>query len=224
MPVAIESSRKRILKNEFTQPYFHDLVAFLKKEKSDKHIVYPPGNIIFRAFEYTPFDQVKVVILWQDPYHWVGQAMGLSFSVPENIPLPPSLQNIYKEIYNVSSITDVDDVSGDLSSRAHQGVLLLNAILTVRAEQPASHRKKWRETFTDAVIKSLSKHRTWIVFLLRWNYAKSKSSLIDRSKHHILTSVHPSPLSAHRGWFGCGHFDVANTLLESEWHQKINRK
>jgi uracil-DNA glycosylase len=202
-----------------------DLLSFLDEERASWEVIYPPQELIFNAFSHTPFDKVAVVVLWQDPYHGHGQAMGLSFSVPEDVKIPPSLRNIYKEIISSKNLWDTSQeheryTSGDLTRWADQWVLLLNSILTVRAEEPASHRKKGWETFTDSVISLLSQEREWLIFLLRGNYSKSKKSLIDISKHHVLEAVHPSPLSASRWWFGSNHFEKTNELLSQAW-QKI---
>ncbi len=231
MSIQIESSRKKILNDEFTKPYFLKIKDVLMTEKNQGKTIYPAGANIFKAFDLTPFEDVKVVILWQDPYHGQGQAMWLSFSVPEDIPLPPSLKNIYKELHqewfaNYQSWSPIiynGKISGDLSRRAEQWVLLLNSILTVRAGEAASHSQIGRQIFTDEIIRQLSAQRSGIVFLLRWAYAQSKKALIDISKHHILETVHPSPLSAHRGWFGCNHFRLANDYLIFQWLSPINR-
>jgi len=211
MEVAIHDSWKTHLKEEFEKPYFKNLVAFVKQEYKD-HQCFPPGKDIFNAFNFCGFNAVKVVIIGQDPYHGPNQANGLCFSVKDGIPHPPSLVNIFKEIE--TDIGHPYPKSGDLSHWAKQGVLLLNATLTVRAHQAGSHQKKGWETFTDAVIKAVSSKKENVVFLLWGGYAKQKSKLIDTSKHHILTSGHPSPLSANRGyWFGNKHFSKTNSLL-----------
>ena len=210
--VKIESSRYEVLKDEFEQQYFLDLKKFLVEEKNKGEIIYPSWSEIFKAFELSPFNKVKVVILWQDPYHGEWQAMWLSFSVPQNVKKPPSLVNIYQEIANEYPDYDTTQ-SWDLTRRATQWVLLLNTILTVRANQAASHREIGREKFTDSIIKKISDLNQWVVFLLRWNFAISKKNLIDTNKHLILTTVHPSPLSSYRGWFGCNHFKLANEYL-----------
>lgn len=219
MEVRIEQSWKEALQEEFDKPYFERLVAYLHGEKASGQVVYPPGGQIFRAFELTPVDKVKVVILGQDPYHGPGQAMGLSFSVPDGIPAPPSLKNIFKEIEDDLGIR----MSGrpNLESWARQGVLLLNAVLTVRGGQPASHGAIGWQEFTDAVIKYLSAHGEGIVFMLWGNFARSKRDLIDSSRHHILEAAHPSPL-ARGAFFGCRHFSQANALLEQEHKTPIN--
>lgn len=201
----------QVLEQEFSKAYFADLKSFLLEEKN-KYQVFPPGNRIFAAFDFTPFSQVKVVILGQDPYHGYGQAHGLCFSVPEGIPKPPSLINIYKELN--SDIGIPIPQSGNLEEWAKQGVLLLNATLTVRANQAGSHQNKGWELFTDEVIRQLSNLHTGLVFMLWGSYAQAKVSLIDNTKHHILKSVHPSPLSVYRGFFGCKHFSQANNLLK----------
>ena len=210
MNVRIEESWKQALQSEFEKPYFAGLVASLHAEKARGEVIYPPGSQIFRAFELTPVPQVKVVILGQDPYHNPGQAMGLSFSVPDGVPAPPSLVNIFKEISSDLGIR----MSGspNLEPWARQGVLLLNSILTVRAGQAASHRSLGWETFTDAVIKYLSDNCDGIVFMLWGNFARTKASLIDTAKHLILEAAHPSPL-ARGAFFGCKHFSKANNFL-----------
>ena len=207
----IEDSWKQILKDEFESGYFTELTAFLREEKKN-YIIYPPGPEIFSAFNLTPFNKVKVVILGQDPYHGPNQAHGLCFSVPEGIPKPPSLVNIFKEIKSDLGITV--PANGNLTRWATQGVLLVNAILTVRADTPTSHQNKGWEKFTDAVIRNLSDKRKNLVFLLWGNYAQAKESLIDNSRHFILKAAHPSPLSASRGFFGCRHFSRTNEILE----------
>lgn len=212
MNVNIEGSWKKRLDDEFNKQYFARLTDFVRTEYA-QHTCYPPGNMIFNAFNLCPFDKVKVVIIGQDPYHEPGQAQGLSFSVPDGTRLPPSLVNIFKEI-ELDLGTPMPR-TGDLTRWACQGVLLLNATLTVRAHQAASHQRQGWEEFTDAVIKTLSDGRDHIVFILWGGYARSKSRLIDASRHLILQSVHPSPLSANRGgWFGNHHFSRANTFLE----------
>lgn len=219
MEVKIEQSWKNALADEFEKPYFASLVRFLHEEKAAGQRIYPPGSQIFKAFELTPVDQVKVVILGQDPYHGAGQAMGLSFSVPVNIPAPPSLKNIFKEIHDDLGIT----MSGypDLEKWARQGVLLLNAVLTVRAGQPASHSSIGWTEFTDAVIKYISDHCTGVVFLLWGNFARSKKALIDTSRHYVLEAAHPSPL-ARGAFFGCRHFSKTNEILAREGKTPID--
>lgn len=211
MNVDIDPSWAKKLQQEFDQPYFKQLVQFVKQEYKS-NTCYPKGKDIFAAFDHSPFYETKVVIIGQDPYHGPGQANGLCFSVSDGIPHPPSLVNIFKEIK-----TDMEKPypeSGNLERWAQQGVLLLNATLTVRAHQAGSHQKRGWEQFTDAVIKTLSQEHEGIVFLLWGGFAKKKISLIDRTKHHVLTSGHPSPLSANRGlWFGNQHFSKTNELL-----------
>ena len=219
MDVRIEESWKTVLAEEFEKEYFSNLIYFVKTEYKTKRI-YPPGKLIFNAFDTCPFDKLKVVILGQDPYHGPGQAHGLCFSVNDGIPFPPSLRNILKELN-----TDVGKeipTSGNLISWANQGVLLLNATLTVRAHQAGSHQKKGWETFTDAVIEKISAQKENVVFILWGNYAISKRKLIDESKHYLLTSVHPSPLSASRGFFGTKPFSKANEYLKKYGLTEIN--
>jgi uracil-DNA glycosylase len=207
----IEVNWLNALKEEFNKEYFLKLKAFLVEERK-QHLVFPPGSLIFNAFNLTPFDEVKVVILGQDPYHGPGQAHGLSFSVPDGVKSPPSLVNIFKEIQTDLSIPISQ--SGNLTAWAKQGVLLLNATLTVRANQAGSHQNKGWENFTDAVIKRLSEEKSRLVFLLWGNYAKNKIPLIDSNKHLILTAPHPSPL-ARGGFFNCKHFSKTNEYLQS---------
>lgn len=220
MDVKIEESWKQILKSEFDKPYFQGLVEFLHKEKRENKTIYPPGPKIFRAFDLTPFDKVRVVILGQDPYHGAGQAEGLSFSVPKGIKTPPSLQNIYKEIKSDTGI-DTTGRDGSLIHWAEQGVFLLNAVLTVRASEPTSHSNIGWTQFTDSVIKAISDNKEGVVFLLWGNYAKSKKDLIDTSRHHILLAAHPSPL-ARGAFFGCRHFSKTNEILLQRGEQPIN--
>lgn len=215
----LEASWKAALDEEFAKPYFAGLKAFLVEEKK-KYRVYPPGSLIFNAFNHTPFDRVRVVILGQDPYHGDGQAHGLSFSVPAGVPPPPSLLNIFKEIENDLGIPAPRH--GNLEKWADQGVLLLNATLTVRQNQAGSHQRKGWEQFTDAAIHRLSEWRSGIIFLLWGNYAIAKRELIDGSRHPILTAAHPSPLSAHRGFFGCRHFSKTNTILRETGRPEID--
>jgi len=207
----IEESWKEILADEFVTDYFLLLREFLVEEKK-KYKVYPPGPLIFNAFNCTPFHQVKVVLLGQDPYHSRGQAHGLCFSVPDRIPQPPSLVNIFRELSSDLGIKP--PVSGNLVKWAKQGVLLLNATLTVRANQPGSHQGRGWEVFTDAVIKYISQKRVGIVFLLWGKYAHAKEALIDTKKHYILRAAHPSPYSAFSGFFGCKHFSKTNEILQ----------
>lgn len=215
----IEESWKTILKPEFEQPYFGALKEFLVEERK-RFRVFPPGSLIFNAFNHTPFDQVKVVILGQDPYHGYGQAHGLCFSVPEGVILPPSLINIFKEL--VADLGIRPPAHGNLTRWAEQGVLLLNATLTVRENQAGSHQGKGWEQFTDAAIKALSDEREGVIFLLWGNYAIAKKELIDKSKHFILTAPHPSPLSASKGFFGCRHFSQVNRLLKQMGREEIS--
>ena len=206
----IEKEWLEVLRSEFDKPYFTELKAFLTEEKK-QYRVYPPGSRIFAAFDYTPFSKVKVVILGQDPYHGEGQAHGLCFSVPDGIALPPSLVNIYKE--RSTDLGIAVPKSGNLENWAKQGVLLLNATLTVRANQAGSHQRHGWENFTDEVIRQLSARHTGLVFILWGSYAQAKENLIDTSRHFILKAVHPSPLSVYRGFFGCRHFSKTNELL-----------
>nr|WP_295877427.1 uracil-DNA glycosylase [uncultured Chitinophaga sp.] len=211
MDVQIEESWKEVLKDEFNKTYFAEIVMHLKHEKALGKTIYPAGNNIFNAFQQTPFDKVKVVILGQDPYHGPGQAHGLSFSVPDGIKPPPSLGNIYKEMKTDLGL-DIP-TSGNLTKWAEHGVLLLNAFLTVRASEPASHSKIGWENFTDAVIRKISDMKNDVVFLLWGRFAQDKQILIDATRHHILKAAHPSPFSAANGFFGCRHFSKTNELL-----------
>ena len=220
MAVKIDPSWYAVLQPQFESPYFAQLKEFLVAERQ-QHTCYPPGSLIFNAFDSTPFDRVKVVILGQDPYHEPGQAMGLCFSVPQGIQVPPSLVNIITEI-NSDLGTAIPKNCGDLSGWAAQGVLLLNATLAVRAHQAGSHQRHGWETFTDAAIHALSQQRTGLVFLLWGSYAIAKKSLIDTTKHLVLTAPHPSPLSAYRGFFGCRHFSQANNYLQQRGQQPID--
>ncbi len=208
--VRIEESWKKVLADEFERPYFKTLAEFLRNEKVEGKTIYPPGPLIFNAFDLTPFDKVKVVILGQDPYHNPGEAMGLSFSVPKNVRVPPSLKNIYKEIGTDLSLPI--PTHGDLTYLAEQGVFLLNAMLTVEAGKAASHQTVGWHLFTDVVISKLSKERENLVFMLWGNYAKRKADLIDANKHCILQAAHPSPL-ARDAFTGCKHFSQCNTFL-----------
>jgi len=220
MNVKINDSWAERLGNEFAQPYFSQLTDFVRHEYATT-TCYPPGRLIFNAFNLCPFDSVKVVIIGQDPYHEAGQAMGLSFSVPDGVAMPPSLQNIFKEIQGDLGIGVPQ--SGNLTRWAEQGVLLLNATLTVRAHQAGSHQRHGWERFTDAAISRLSEGRDHLVFILWGGYARSKASLIDRSRHLVLESVHPSPLSANRGgWFGNHHFSRCNEYLSGHGMDPIN--
>lgn len=213
MDVTIAPSWKLHLSAEFRKPYFLQLIEFVKAEYRQS-IVYPPGKEIFRAFDHCDFEQVKVVIIGQDPYHGHGQANGLCFSVREGVRMPPSLLNIFKEIHQ--DLRRPIPPSGDLERWAMQGVLLLNATLTVRESTPGSHQNKGWETFTDAVIKTISDQKENLVFLLWGAYAQKKGEMIDRNKHLVLMSAHPSPFSADRGFFGCKHFSKTNAYLKSK--------
>ena len=219
MDVRIESSWKEALAGEFEKPYFASLVSFLRNEKAAGKVIYPPGSQIFRAFDLTPVQNVKVVILGQDPYHGPGQAHGLSFSVPSGVPAPPSLKNIFKEIETDLGVR----MSGhpNLENWARQGVLLLNAVLTVRAAEAASHSRIGWQEFTDAVIKYISDNCEGVVFMLWGNFARGKSELIDHSRHCVLEAAHPSPL-ARGAFFGCRHFSQANNYLLSTSRTPIN--
>ncbi|MBP6635001.1 MAG: uracil-DNA glycosylase [Paludibacter sp.] len=219
MDVKIEPSWKEALKDEFGKDYFGKLTDFVKTEYSSKQI-FPAGSQIFNAFDQCPFDKVKVVIIGQDPYHGPGQAHGLCFSVNDGVPFPPSLLNIFKEIERDLGIPYPQ--SGNLTRWAQQGVLLLNATLTVEAHKAGSHQGKGWETFTDAAIRKLATEKQNIVFMLWGSYAQQKGAMIDASKHLVLKSVHPSPLSAYRGFIGCGHFSQANQFLEAKGLDKIN--
>ncbi len=215
----IHESWLEALQQEFTSPYFLQLKQFLLDEKK-KHVIYPPGSRIFAAFDHTPFNAVKVVVLGQDPYHGPGQANGLCFSVNDGIPKPPSLINIFKELQ--SDVGVPLPGNGNLEPWARQGVLLLNATLTVRARNAGSHQNKGWESFTDAAIRTLSDKRSGLVFLLWGNYAQAKVQLIDSGKHHILQAPHPSPFSAARGFFGCRHFSATNRLLRDQGKEEID--
>lgn len=214
----IEESWLAVLQPEFEKPYFSDLKRFLVEEKNQQHKIYPPGSRIFAAFDYTPFDDVKVVILGQDPYHGPGQANGLCFSVADHIRMPPSLVNIFKELQDDMGCAIPQ--SGNLEGWAKQGVFLLNATLTVRANQAGSHQNKGWEQFTDAVIRTLSEQREGLVFLLWGNYAKAKAELIDKDKHLVLLAAHPSPL-ARGAFFGSKHFSQANTYLQAKGKKPV---
>ena len=220
MNVKIDNSWRKHIGAEFEKPYFAQLTDFVRQEYSTT-ACYPPGSLVFNAFNLCPFDAVKVVIIGQDPYHGPGQAHGLSFSVCDGVPFPPSLQNIFKEIQQ--DLGTPIPLTGNLTRWAEQGVLLLNATLTVRAHQPASHQGHGWEQFTDAAIKALNAHRDNLVFILWGGYARSKASLIDASRHLVLQSVHPSPMSANRGgWFGNHHFSRANAYLVEHGQEPIN--
>lgn len=209
----MEAGWLKVLRPQFEMPYFTELKRFIVQEKQTQ-TVYPPAKLIFNAFNSTPFDKVKVVIIGQDPYHEPGQAEGLCFSVPDGCTFPPSLVNILKELEQDLGIPFPK--SGHLGKWAREGVFLLNATLTVRAHQAGSHQRRGWETFTDAVISSLSEKKDDLVFLLWGSFAQAKASLIDTNRHHILKAVHPSPLSAYRGFFGCRHFSQTNAILQSK--------
>lgn len=214
MDVKIEASWKEALKDEFNQPYFEQAARHIKTEKSQGKTIYPPGPLIFNAFNTTPLDKIKVVILGQDPYHGPGQAHGLCFSVQSGVPPPPSLVNIFKELQEDTGVTIPNH--GNLTHWAQQGVFLLNASLTVRAGEPMSHSKIGWADFTDHVIKKISDKKEHVVFMLWGKFAQEKRTLIDENKHLILKAAHPSPLSAHAGFFGCRHFSKANEWLASK--------
>lgn len=216
--VRIEPSWKKVLKDEFDAKYWQELTDFVRTEYTNTK-VYPPPKFVFAAFDACPFEAVKVVILGQDPYHGTGQAHGLSFSVPEGVRMPPSLQNIYKELHADIGVPIPEH--GNLEGWAQQGVLLLNATLTVRAGAPGSHQNKGWEVFTDAVIRVLSNKREHLVFMLWGNYAKRKGEHIDRAKHLVLEAAHPSPYSANSGFFGCRHFSEANEYLNNHKREPI---
>jgi len=222
MDVQIEESWKKVLKEEFEKPYFQHIITFLKAEKATGKIIYPPGPLIFNAFKQTPFDKLKVVLLGQDPYHNKGQAHGLSFSVPDGVPKPPSLVNIFKELHSDLGIKIPE--SGNLEKWARQGVLLLNASLTVRQNEPGSHAKIGWLQFTDSVIRKISDEKEGIVFLLWGKFAQEKQALIDETKHFVLKAAHPSPYSANNGFFGCRHFSMTNELLMKQHKSPIDWK
>jgi uracil-DNA glycosylase len=211
MDVKIDESWKKVLKNEFSKPYFLEAVTFLKTEKALGKIIYPPGSLLFNAFNTTPFDHVKVVLLGQDPYHGKGQAHGLSFSVPDGVRPPPSLVNIFKEIHSDTGAPV--PTTGNLTKWAQQGVLLLNSCLSVREGEPLSHSKIGWIPFTDHVISTVSSAKKHLVFLLWGKFAQEKQALIDETKHLVLKAAHPSPFSANNGFFGCRHFSKANEYL-----------
>lgn len=223
MEVKISSGWKDLLQGEFNKEYFHRIVELLKNEKLSKQTIYPPGLLIFNAFNTTALEKVKVVILGQDPYHGAGQAHGLSFSVQNGVKPPPSLVNIYKEIENDLGVK-IPRTFGNLTAWAEQGVLLLNASLTVRADQPNSHAGIGWHIFTDKVIEMLSKSKEHLVFILWGNFAKQKEILIDSSKHLILKAAHPSPFAADKGFFGCKHFSKTNEYLVKNGIEPINWK
>jgi uracil-DNA glycosylase len=219
MKVRIDESWRQVLQPEFDKPYFELLTSFVRQAYRTTQC-FPPAGQIFRAFDLCPFDKVRVVIIGQDPYHDVNQAHGLCFSVQEGVPVPPSLVNIYKELSR--DLGKPIPTSGDLTHWAEQGVLLLNATLTVQAHRAGSHQGKGWEELTDAAIQALNKNRSNIVFMLWGSYAQRKGQFIDRRRHLVLTAVHPSPLSAYRGFIGCGHFSQANAYLQQHGQQPIN--
>ncbi|MEK9767216.1 MAG: uracil-DNA glycosylase [Thalassolituus sp.] len=219
-PGELHPSWQAMIGSEFDQPYMQNLKEFLQTEKSAGKTIFPPGPLIFNAFNHTPFDQVRVVIIGQDPYHGPDQAMGLSFSVPQGVKVPPSLVNIFKEIHQDLGLSMTG--SGDLTPWADQGVLLLNATLTVEQAKAGSHQKKGWEQFTDSAIKALNAEREGLVFVLWGSYAQKKGAVIDRTKHLVLESVHPSPLSAHRGFFGNRQFSMINDYLVNRGETPIN--
>jgi len=218
--IQIDDTWKATLSDEFNKPYFSELRNFLQKEKNVGKTIYPPGSLIFNAFNSTTFDKVRVVILGQDPYHGAGQAHGLCFSVQHGIKPPPSLVNIYKELK--SDVGFKIPSHGNLQKWTTQGVFLLNAILTVEANQPASHQKSGWQEFTNVVIEKLSKEKTGLIFLLWGNFAQQKAVLIDENKHTILKAPHPSPFSAHTGFFGCKHFSKTNEILKTKGEVEID--
>ena len=213
----IQNSWKNILENEFKKKYFKQIEENIAKDIKNWITIYPKKENIFAAFEKTDFNDLKVVILWQDPYHWEWQAQGFCFSVPKWIKLPPSLKNIYKELW-------IDSKNWDLTSWTKQWVLLLNAILTVQAWNPASHSKIWWETFTDNIIKTISDKKNWVIFLLWWAFAQTKEKLIDTNKHYILKTTHPSPFSAYRWFLWSNCFKETNKILKENWKKEINWK
>lgn len=219
MDVRIDASWKEVLQKEFEKDYFTKLTSFVREEYAGTTPIYPPAKLIFNAFDHCPFNEVKVVILGQDPYHGVGQANGLCFSVNKGVAFPPSLMNIFKEIQSDLGIPIPQD--GDLTRWSDQGVLLLNATLTVRASQAGSHQKRGWEEFTDAAIRELAERRENIVFILWGSYAQKKGAFIDRNRHLVLTSPHPSPLSAYQGFFGNHHFSRANRYLAEHGKKEI---
>jgi uracil-DNA glycosylase len=218
--IRLEDSWKARLQDEFSQPYMARLRQFLLERKRAGAVIYPPGNLIFNALDSTPFDRVRVVILGQDPYHGPGQAHGLCFSVREGVDLPPSLRNIYQELADDLGCRPPE--SGNLQHWAEQGVLLLNAVLTVERGRAGAHQGKGWERFTDRVVAELNAHRNALVFMLWGSYAIKKGAAIDRERHLVLTAPHPSPLSAHRGFFGCRHFSKTNAWLERHGEQPID--
>ncbi|MEZ4685328.1 MAG: uracil-DNA glycosylase [Bacteroidia bacterium] len=220
--VQIEPSWKAVLNDEFEKSYFQQLRTFLYQEKASGQRIYPPGKMIFSAFDSTPFDKVRVVIIGQDPYHNIGQAHGLCFSVLPGVAIPASLINIYKELEDDPAVQFSVPNHGYLQKWADQGVLMLNAILTVRAHQAASHQGKGWEEFTDSVIKTLNEEKDGLVFLLWGSYAQRKGAMLDTSRHFVLKAPHPSPLSAYRGFFGCRHFSQVNHFLHQRGEAMID--
>lgn len=218
--VRMEPGWKRVLADEFDRDYMHQLRAFLLDRKRQGKVIYPPGPLVFNAFNHTPFESVKVVILGQDPYHGPGQAHGLCFSVPRGVPVPPSLQNIFKEIHRDLGLPM--PTHGNLEAWADRGVLLLNATMTVEQGAAGAHQNQGWERFTDAAIEHLSREREGLVFLLWGSYAQKKGRIIDRDRHLVLEAPHPSPLSAHRGFIGCGHFSKANEYLVRQGREPID--
>jgi len=216
----ITTSWKNVLQSEFKKAYFKDIEVFIENEKLKNKTIFPKEKDVFSVFNLVNFEDVKIVVLGQDPYHGVGQAHGLSFSVPVGQKIPPSLKNIYKEL-NIDMKINIP-THGNLTSWVSQGVLLLNAVLTVNAKEPASHKKAGWETFTDSVIRTLSEKRENLIFMLWGNFAKKKASLIDEEKHLILQAAHPSPFSAYNGFFGCKHFSKANLYLKSKGLKEID--
>ncbi len=223
MDVKIHPTWKAVLKDQFNKTYFQQIVTFLKTEKAQGKVIYPPGALIFNAFNTTPYDKISVVIIGQDPYHGPGQAHGLSFSVPTGIKPPPSLMNIFKELEKDIGIK-MPEKYGNLTKWAEQGVLLLNAALTVRAGEPFSHAKYGWTEFTDTVITRLSEKKEGIVFLLWGKFAQEKQALIDETKHVVLKAAHPSPFSADKGFFGCKHFSKINDILIKSGRNPIDWK
>lgn len=218
--IQMDTSWKNVLAEEFQQAYFGEIKTFLLAEKKAGHVFYPQWSDIFNAFNLTPFDQVRVVILGQDPYHGEWEAHGLCFSVQDGIKQPPSLKNIFKELQD--DVWVIPPKSGNLTKRAEQWVFLLNASLTVRKDQPNSHKDIWWHVFTDAVIKAISDKKKWVIFLLWWSFAQNKKHLIDTSRHIVLECPHPSPFSVYSGFFGCKHFSKVNEILKNRGEQTIN--
>ena len=219
--IQMDPSWKEVLKEEFQKEYFVKIQEFLEQEKNAGKIIFPQDSNIFAAFNHTPFSQTQVVILWQDPYHGEGEAHGLCFSVQEGVKIPPSLRNMYKELH--SDLGVPIPKTWDLTKRAKQWVFLLNSTLTVRKDEPNSHKDAGRQEFTDAVIKKLSDQKSGLIFLLWGAYAQTKEMLIDASKHIVLKSPHPSPFSANKGFFGCKHFSKVNEILQKQWKAIIER-